>query len=178
MLKEIGIIVGVLGFCLSVALFYIDLRRRRSGLRLVVNSSELFGFSDGVAYARVYLSLINRATIPRTVYRLRFREVEGIRIGLVPGLPNLVDRIVTYSPGAESWVEPFQLLLADIASWPLDVEPQRSRSFYEVLTVAPISPPSPDGKGVERTIAIPVRAEDENGKALATSELRVPTYAP
>ncbi len=175
-LKALGIAVGVLGFLLSLFLAWAEIQRRFRKLRLIVNTSELFAFGNETAYVRLYLSLINDATIPRTIYRLRFVEVDGIHVDRAIGSANLVEKTVAFSPDAES-VRPFHLLLDDVATWPLDVEPHHSRSFYEVLTVAPIPLAPADRPDLkDQEILIPVYAENDQGELMAQTVWRILAY--
>jgi len=170
----VGIILGILGFAVSGYLASIEFWRRRQSLRLTIDSLDLFGHANRTAYVLAHISLINHATRPRTVYRIRFQDVGDIHVEQVPGLPNLLDRLVTFSP--QGWHgAPRQVLLDDTASWPLDVEPERSRGFFLALTVSPIYPePVSQDVTEDRILLIPVLAESEDGQLLARTNLRVP----
>ena len=174
MFAQIGIVLGVLGFGLSVGLAVLDIQRRRKRLRLFVTPWELAGDSKvSEANSRVLLlrlSLVNAASIPRTVFNLRFEEPGGIYLEAINGVPDYSTNTYSFrSESAPGWS--IEMPAKDVAIWPLDVEPQRSVTRFLLVTVRSL----PANQGQSEQAPILLLAEDVHGRNLAKAELVLET---
>ena len=159
-------IIASLALALSGLLASLEWRRYRLPLILRHTDTQQFAFNHVSALFLVRVSLVNMASVGRTVFDFGFDEPDGYQVFQIPGVYDFSKGAVAYRPTKVSGVEGIDLPAPDTIEQPLDIAPHKSESRWFAVEVVPV-PPSTLGFG---EIRIPLKARDVNGNEIARTD--------
>lgn len=129
-------ILAIIALALSLALTFIEVRRRLHGLHIQITDERVICIQGNTVYLLVGLSIVNPSTMPKIIYQIDFQPLENYQICGVPGEQNFEQSVVTFAPLGSSGAVA-KIRLDDTASFPLDVESLHSKTVYLGLAISP-----------------------------------------
>jgi len=141
MTSHVSDILAAVALALSLALTFIEVRRRLYGLHFEITDTKVIDAQANTIYLLLGLTIVNPSTITKTIYRIDSHPLKNYQISEVTGEQNFEQSLVTFQPLGIAG-RGIRVRLDDTASFPLDVEPHHSKLVYLGIAVSPI-PPSP-----------------------------------
>ena len=133
---DYAVLIASISLVISLILSYLEISRRRRKLYFSVKNVELIDGFGGELFVVYYISFVNAASIPKTVYLLDTELKENYRVSEVQGTPNSDLTLLTYRPfGIEC--KGCVLRFDDVNQFPIDIEPHHSKTISLPLKLSP-----------------------------------------
>ena len=170
---DYSLLIASVSLGLSVYLVYLEIRRRRGELHFSITSTRFVDANEDQSFVVLYLSFVNTSTIPKVLYRMDSELLEGYLLGEVHGELDFGLKLSQYRAfgiGGKGCVLPFD----DTPSFPLDIEPLRSRTVAFPVIISPVRPSRYEGSEFRKKCIGYLVVFDHRKNILAKAPLEIP----
>lgn len=170
---DYSVLIATISLAISLVLSYLEIKRRWLKLHFSITSIDVINGKGNEVFVILYLTFVNNSTIPKVIYRLDSELLDNYQIVEVIGEPDselTLKKFKAFGSDYRVGVARFD----DIATFPLDVEPQHSKTVLLPVIISPVQPPRPAHSDVKRETIGYFVAFDYRERILAKAILKIP----